>query len=321
MKNTVLKIQSLTISSSKMINRILSLERNFQSVKKSSEEKNLPIQIGWNSSVKKIDTFFERQDTRGYKFDIDSRGNVFIIEMEKDERGFVIKRLEKYFDVPNGGVVDNPPIDVGGSSAQYRPRGRGEPFARRAPPRISRHREIPPVNKTGRPHARIMCEIAVSQRYQSGNRGQYGWNPKCIRWMQQQYVRCVFGVKIYDPRATRNAVGQLHRCMIARLWTRQAAPIPERHIAVAGLPGVYYEEWNFGTHDYYTGALTACIGSGLINYQVNIPVQEVFWNPSIIGGSPSIAGYVIAVPGVVTAPNFIIDLYQIQQVVLQNQEN
>ncbi|CAB4424922.1 unnamed protein product [Rhizophagus irregularis] len=133
--------------------------------------------------------------------------------------------------------------------------------------------------------------------------------------MQQQYVRCVFGVKIYDPRATRNAVGQLHRCMIARLWTRQAAPIPERHIAVAGLPGVYYEEWNFGTHDYYTGALTACIGPGLINYQVNIPVQEVFWNPSIIGGSP----YVIAVPGVVTAPNFIIDLYQIQQVVLQNQ--
>jgi hypothetical protein len=68
--------------------------------------------------VKKIDTFFERQDTRGYKFDIDSRGNVFIIEMEKDERGFVIKRLEKYFDVPNGGVVDNPPIDVGGSSGK-----------------------------------------------------------------------------------------------------------------------------------------------------------------------------------------------------------
>ncbi|CAI2201960.1 13326_t:CDS:2, partial [Funneliformis geosporum] len=28
-----------------------------------------------------------------------------------------------YFKVPNGGVADNPPIDVGGSLAHYQPRG------------------------------------------------------------------------------------------------------------------------------------------------------------------------------------------------------
>ena len=58
-----------------------------------------------------------------------------------------------------------------------------------------------------------MCEIAVFQRYD----GPRGWNAKCSRWMQQQYVRWVFGVKIYDPRATRNANRQLDRCVIVRV--------------------------------------------------------------------------------------------------------
>ena len=65
--------------------------------------------------MKKIDNFFERHDTHGYKFDIDSRGNVFIVEMEKDEHASVVGLLQKYFEVPNGGVADNPPIDVGGA--------------------------------------------------------------------------------------------------------------------------------------------------------------------------------------------------------------
>ncbi|CAG8607133.1 13380_t:CDS:2 [Funneliformis caledonium] len=288
----------------------MSLERNFQSAKDSFEERILPIQIGWNLSVEKIDTFFERQDTRGYKFDIDSKGNIFIVEMEKAEHASVVGLLQKYFEVPNGGIIINPPIDVLGASAHYKPRGRGKPSAPdiaiypslsiipkpptpapppqfglrilRAPRIPSRHREIPPVDKTGRPHARIMCEVAVSQKYD----GPRGWNAKCCRWMRQQYVRCVFGIKIYNKSSTRNANGQFDRCMIARLWTRQVTPIPGRHIAVAGQPGVYYEEWDFGTHGYYTGVLTACTGPGLLNYQVNIPNQDVFWNPPVIGGAP-----------------------------------
>src|SRR3990170_5932794 len=42
-----------------------------------------------------------------------------------------------------------------------------------------------------------MCEIAISQSFND-------WNKKCRCWMRQQYVRCVFGVKIYSVRATRN---------------------------------------------------------------------------------------------------------------------
>ncbi|CAG8489220.1 6375_t:CDS:2 [Gigaspora rosea] len=322
---------------------------------------SLPIQIGWNLSVKKIDSFFESQDTRGYKFEIDPKGNVFIVEMEGTVHCSVVKRLTKYFDVPNGAEADDPPIDVMGAASKknsfgslslvisfiifscpiiehYQPNGAGTPSApdiaiypgltvvpippipapppprRFRSPRPSRHLEIPPVDLSGRTHARIMCEIAVLQSYSD-------WDAKCRRWMLQQYVRCVFGVKIYRPRPTRNANGQFDRCMIARLWTRQTAPVPERYTAVAGQVGVYYEEWNFGTVDYYLGVPTACTRPGLANYRVSIPTENVFWNPPVVGGVPATVGYTITVPRAVTAPNFIIDLFQIQHQILVNQIN
>ncbi|PKY22936.1 hypothetical protein RhiirB3_386814 [Rhizophagus irregularis] len=169
-------------------------------MEKERQNETLP-EISWNLSVEKIDTFFERQDIREYKFDIDSRGNVFIVELKKVEHAFVIARFKNYFDVPNRDVANNPPIDVAGA-----------------------------LNK-------------------------------------------IF------------------------LW------------------------WNFSTHNYYTGAPTTCTGPGLLNYQVNIPTQDVFWDSFVIRGASSTVGYAITVPGEVTAPNFIIDLYQIQQLVLLNQEN
>ncbi|RHZ82060.1 hypothetical protein Glove_114g170 [Diversispora epigaea] len=133
----------------------------------------------------------------------------------------------------------------------------------------------------GRPHARIMCEIAMT-------RSCADLKAKCELWMRQKYF-------LYW----------------AMLWSHQAAPSP-RKITVAGQPGVFMEEWNFGTIDYYNGLATACTGPDLLAYQVNIPVQDVFWSPSIIRGVPSTAEYVIRVPGGVTAPNFTIDLFQIQ---------
>ncbi|RHZ82153.1 hypothetical protein Glove_113g17 [Diversispora epigaea] len=325
-----------------MINRIMSLDKNFQSVKNSLRERSLPMQIGWSLSVKKIDTFFERHDTRGYKFDIDSKGNVFIVEMESDEHAFVVERLKDYFKVPNGGVVNDPPIDVAGASAHYQPHGRGLPSApdvtifpglniippppvpirarrrRRLPMtrprrRTSRHNEIPPVTRTGRSHARMMCEVAVSQDLDD-------LEEKCERWTPQQYVRCVLGVKIFEKSPTRiPATNQFDRRMIARLYTRSIAPLPN-HVAVNGQPGVYFEEWEFGTLDV-NGNATACNGVDLPAYQINIPVQEVFWNPPIVGGAPSTAGYAIAIPPGLAANNFVIDLYRIQQVVLRNQSN
>ena len=68
--------------------------------------------------MEKIDTFFERHDTRGYKFDIDLKGNVFVVDMKSDEHASVVSRLQHYFNVPNGGVVDDALIDVMGSSGK-----------------------------------------------------------------------------------------------------------------------------------------------------------------------------------------------------------
>ncbi|CAI2166298.1 12589_t:CDS:2 [Funneliformis geosporum] len=40
-----------------------------------------------------------------------------------------------------------------------------------------RHNEIPPVTRSGRSHARIKCEVAVSQDL-------IDWEEKCERWMR-----------------------------------------------------------------------------------------------------------------------------------------
>ncbi|RHZ47099.1 hypothetical protein Glove_593g20 [Diversispora epigaea] len=236
-----------------------------------------------------IDAFFERHETAGYKFDIDSEGNVFIVEMEGPEHTSVIELLIDYFKIPNGVEVNSVRKNpfgclIFGCNQFYNlfttstpPRQRR--FGCTVRPRLSqRHLEIPPVDKGGRPHARIMCEIAVSQSYAD-------LKAKCERWMRQEY---------------------------AMLWS----PTPKQ-VTVARQPGVFVEEWNFGTIDYYNVLTTACAGPGLPNYQINIPVHNVFWNPPIVG-VPNTARYVTAIPA---SPNFTIDLFQIQQVVLQNQNN
>ncbi|RHZ57532.1 hypothetical protein Glove_386g13 [Diversispora epigaea] len=268
-------------------------------------------EIGWNLSVKKIYAFFGRHDSFGFKFEVDSKGNVFMVEMKLGVYGSVVSLLQSYFKFPNGSRIYEAPISVSCALAHYHPHGRGRPIApdiaicpdlsiipKPTPPPFLKHRlfycmahpraplrylGIPSVGITGLPHARIMCEIAVSQCF-------IDWNAKCELWMCKQYVRCVLGIKMYSVQTTRNANGQ-------------------------------FDRWNFGTLDYYTGAPTACIGPDLPTYQVNIPVQDVFWNPPIINGVPSTAGYVIMVPDTVTVHNFAIDLYQIQQVVLKNQNN
>ncbi|CAG8610001.1 5549_t:CDS:2, partial [Racocetra persica] len=90
--------------------------------------------------------------------------------------------------------------------------------------------------------------------------------------------------------------------MTARLWQQDIAR---------------YQEWEFGTHSRGNNNPTACNAPGLPAFQVNIPVSEVFWDPPI----PTVAGYTPAVPFLITAVDFSIDLYQIQQLVLNNQNN
>ena len=50
-------------------------------------------------------------------------------------------------------------------------------------------------------------------------------------------------------------------------------------------------------------------------------LNAIFWDPPVIAGVPNLAGYAAAVPVGVAAANIHIDLYAIQQVVLQSQDN
>ncbi|CAG8547351.1 15965_t:CDS:2 [Cetraspora pellucida] len=69
--------------------------------------------------------------------------------------------------------------------------------------------------------------------------------------------------------------------------------------------------------------LTTCNAPNLPQYQVIIPIAQVFWDPVL--SLPPAVEYVPAVPTLLateTAPvNFIIDLYQVQQLVLSGQNN
>lgn len=88
-----------------------------------------------------------------------------------------------------------------------------------------------------------------------------------------------------------------------------------------------YFQWDFGSIQkgarIRQGAripLTGCIGPGIPGFVINIPVREVFFNPPI----PPPPGYLSIVPGganINNAATFNIDLYNIQQEVLNSQRN
>lgn len=63
---------------------------------------------------------------------------------------------------------------------------------------------------------------------------------------------------------------------------------------------------------------TVCNTAGNANYVVTIPASDVFWDPPIVAEDPNLAGYTVTFPGTVTAINFDIDLYRLQQIDLKN---
>ncbi|CAJ0837095.1 17835_t:CDS:2 [Entrophospora sp. SA101] len=122
-----------------------------------------------------------------------------------------------------------------------------------------------------------------------------GEERRCENWMREQYVRCVVGIKLDIIRSYQ---GQVHRSMIAMLWTRQIPAPPTVSRAVPTLPGVFTQKWDFGTLQYNSNQATGCNGPG----------------------APNVRGYNITVPGTVVGNNFVIDLYNIQQEVLASQK-
>ncbi|CAJ0626658.1 5979_t:CDS:2 [Entrophospora sp. SA101] len=85
-------------------------------------------------------------------------------------------------------------------------------------------------------------------------------------------------------------------------------------MTVPTLPGVFIQNWDFGTLKYNSNQATGCNGPNMPAYQVNIPISNVFWNPPIVAGAPNVRGY-----NIIVGNNFIIDLYNIQQDVLASQ--
>ena len=78
-------------------------------------------------------------------------------------------------------------------------------------------------------------------------------------------------------------------------------------------------QWDFGTLQKQLQIPTACNAPGLPQYQIQVPVSEIFWDPPIVAGVPNVFGYVPAVPPTVVVANINIDLFIVQQLVLANQ--
>ncbi|CAG8638311.1 8716_t:CDS:2 [Paraglomus brasilianum] len=103
------------------MSRLLSLERNFKIAKKRFRVKeDLPLQIGWKEKLSTFDAFFECHETLPYKFDIDSKRNVFIVEMGGTAHSMLATTLGYMFNAPNGGILLDPP-----NTSHYRPDGGG----------------------------------------------------------------------------------------------------------------------------------------------------------------------------------------------------
>ncbi|RHZ82899.1 hypothetical protein Glove_103g35 [Diversispora epigaea] len=275
-------------------------------------EENLPFQIGTGVSLKEYNSFLDRNESIGYKFNWEDK-NVYIIEMANREHEAIVSYLFDCFKLPNNLVNIDPPIEVYGQPYHYNPTNRREKMASDvavcpSEAHVPRPRDLhpgpPPSDVNNRNHARIICEIGNSQTIAE-------WETRCNTWMVQKYVRCVFGVKL-DPMTTSQS--QVQRSMIAKLWTRQAieGSVLSTNTTLAGA-GVHIKTWNFGT-------LTGCTGVNLPSYQVTIPISNVFWDPPIAGGIINDTGYVPEIPEEVVGENFVIDLYGIQRWALNAQK-
>ena len=71
----------------------------------------LPFQIGSRVAVEAYNNFLENNESTGYKFHLEN-GNVYIVDMAGPEHEALVSRLFKYFNVPNGGIDDDSPIDI-----------------------------------------------------------------------------------------------------------------------------------------------------------------------------------------------------------------
>ncbi|CAB5357540.1 unnamed protein product [Rhizophagus irregularis] len=152
----------------------------------------------------------------------------------------------KIFELANGGVFSNPPIKIHGDGFHPDPTVTGGFIA--ADVAVASHlnhvqRPIipypgpPPGDKNGKPHARIICEVA---------------NHQSIGQLRSNCQNCGISVPTELGRETSNTY------------------------------------------------LTGCNSPNIPAFQINIPVNQVFWDPLTI---PAAAGHVPAVPTAIALIN------------------
>ncbi|RIA84505.1 hypothetical protein C1645_742288 [Glomus cerebriforme] len=221
--------------------------------------------------------------------------------------GKVISRLQKFFKVPNNGVVNFSPISVDG---QILHNMLGENSVWEAPdisvqldmvlvPKPSTSTVVPHL--LGNPHARIICEVAVIQ---DGSQ----LSQKCISWMQEQYIRDIISIKILEPRRNvqEPGTGYFFRMMTAKLYHQ----------------GMTVQQWDFGNARKnskdpvgdFTNDPTLCRAPNDPNFQISIPISDMFWDPPF----PIPPTYILMIPTNVAGHVFNIDLYLIQRIALRS---
>ncbi|CAB4442673.1 unnamed protein product [Rhizophagus irregularis] len=98
--------------------------------------------------------------------------------------------------------------------------------------------------------------------------------------------------------------------MLARLWTRRPTGTSVLSTnATLAAAGVHVTEWDFGTiqHNNNTPTPTGCTTLSNAAFQILIPTIDAFYNPP----TPAV------LPVTVVGANFTIDLFELQQVVME----
>ncbi|CAH1762111.1 16530_t:CDS:2 [Entrophospora sp. SA101] len=279
----------------RILDRIDETVHNYPKLpKKPLAVSSLPYQIGSNITIKNYNTILNNYGSEGYKFyfelNADNKtGSVYIIGMATQVHEVVVNLLQKFFEVPNRGVIYDPPILVTG---QPPPDVFAYPNTELVPrPVNSIIVPRPPSDVDGNSHARIVCEVAVSQ-----NVGRL--KERCLTWMCQQYVRAVISIKILDPRAgiREPGTGYFYRTMME--WKNKNGDFGN---VIKNLRDPINEP-------------APCNAPNLPNFQINIPIGEVFWDPTF----PIPPRYAPVIPPAITVNNFTIDLYWIQQAALDS---
>ncbi|CAG8759004.1 6881_t:CDS:2 [Gigaspora margarita] len=183
---------------------------------------------------------------------------------------------------PNSGVVDDPPIQVSGALSHYNPDGSGVQIV----PDVAIYPDIAFV-------PRPAFSTVIPPPPSAGN-------PHARIICEVAVGQSVGHLKqkegIHDP-----ATGYVYRTMTAKLYHQ----------------GMATQRWDFGNIKKHSrdpiNDPAPCNAPNLARFQINIPVGEVFWDPPF----PIPPNYAPLVPPVVTAQNFTIDLYRIQQVALR----